>query len=106
MQTRPTGPRDPQMPTIEHDADGAKFFAALPEGEAYLSYEELDGRVLDLLHTIVPSRAQRHGVGASLVRAALDYARENDYRIVPSCPFVRAWLAEHPEARDLVASDY
>jgi predicted GNAT family acetyltransferase len=91
---------------VEHDDADARFFARLPEGEAHLSYAVLDGRVLDLQHTIVPFRAQGRGVGESLVRAALDYARAHHYRVVPSCPFVRAWIAEHPEARDLVAADY
>lgn len=103
MEKRRDDHHAPRVPAIEHDDAGAKFFATLPEGEAYLSYELLDGRVLDLLHTIVPFRAQSHGVGTSLVRAAFDYARRNGYRVIPSCPFVRAWLHDHPEERDLVA---
>ena len=94
------------MPTIEHDPARGMFFARFPTGEAYLSYEALDDGVLDLEHTIVPVREQGRGVGESLVRAALDYARANDYRIVPTCPFVRAWIDAHPEALDLVATDY
>jgi len=91
------------MPPIQHDAADRRFYVRLPEGEAYLSYEEVGDGTLDLRHTIVPGPAQGRGVGDSLVRAALDYAREQGARIVPSCPFVQAWLDDHPDEQDLVA---
>jgi predicted GNAT family acetyltransferase len=37
-----------------------------------------------------------------LVRAALNYARANGLRVIPVCPFARAFLARHPEYADLV----
>jgi predicted GNAT family acetyltransferase len=88
---------------VEHDEGRQRFFSRLKEGEAYLSYEEDGEGTLDLQHTVVPEPARGRGVGESLVRAALDHAREQGVRIVPSCPFVAAYLAEHPEERELVA---
>ena len=49
------------------------------------------------------SRAvSRRGVGSRLIRAALDSARDQGLRVVPQCPFVRAFIERHPEYRDLV----
>jgi predicted GNAT family acetyltransferase len=87
--------------TIEHDATRRRFTTRLPAGEAYLSYQRPRPGVLDLQHTIVPEAEQGRGVGESLVRHALGYAREHGDRVIPSCPFVESWLAKHPEDADL-----
>ena len=51
----------------------------------------------------VAAAAEGQGVGAALVRHALDDARAHGWRVVPVCPFVRAYLARHGEYRDLLA---
>ena len=88
---------------VEHDEGRQRFYSRLSEGEAYLSYEQEQDGTLDLQHTVVPEPARGRGVGESLVRAALAHARERGVRIVPSCPFVAAYLTEHPDERGLVA---
>ena len=90
--------------TVTHHPDARRFVVELPEGLAYLAYEPLAGDTLDLQHTIVPDEAQGRGVGTALVEAAFAHARENDLRVVPSCPFVEEWLGSHPEQHDIVAS--
>ena len=37
---------------------------------------------------------------------ALRYARDRGYTVVPSCPFVAAYIARHPEYRDLLGVRY
>jgi predicted GNAT family acetyltransferase len=39
------------------------------------------------------------------VRAALDFARDKQLRVVPLCPFVAGYLRRHPEYQDLLSSD-
>jgi uncharacterized protein len=89
---------------IEHDQAAGRFVAPVDGGEAYLAYERRGAGTLDFQHTIVPPEARGQGVGEALVVAAFDYARTNGQRVIPSCGFVRGWLVEHPEARDLVAA--
>jgi predicted GNAT family acetyltransferase len=89
--------------SFTHDAASRRFEIDLGnEGVAYLAYEPLGDDVLDLRHTIVPEVAQGRGVGTELITRALEQARREGLRVVPTCPFVAAWLDEHPEARDLV----
>ncbi|CAA9301961.1 MAG: hypothetical protein AVDCRST_MAG40-416 [uncultured Gemmatimonadaceae bacterium] len=92
-----------RAPSIEHRAPDRRFVARLDAGEAYLAYEPVGERTLDLQHTVVPESARGAGVGEALVRAALDHARAHDQRVIPSCPFVAAWLEKHPEDQSLVA---
>jgi predicted GNAT family acetyltransferase len=89
---------------VLHDAAARRFRVPLDEGEGYVEYAERGPDTFELYHTVVPPAERGQGIGSSVVQHVLEYAREHGYRIVPSCPFVRSWLAEHPEYQDLVSS--
>ena len=89
-------------PTVEHHAGASQFEIRTDAGIALLRYAAKNG-ALDLLHTEVPEAFQGRGYGGALVRAALDYARAQNLRIVPTCPFVRTFITRHPEHADLIA---
>jgi len=38
-----------------------------------------------------------------LTRAALDWARTENYRVIPVCPYVQAWLRRRPDYQDLAS---
>ena len=92
-------------PEITLNAAASRFevesSAAKPS--ALLAFRQTGGNI-DLLHTEVSPEERRKGLGAALVKAALDYARQNRLHVVPSCPFVRAYIDRHPEYADLVRS--
>jgi predicted GNAT family acetyltransferase len=88
---------------IEHDSNARRFVAELPVGTAYLAYARADEKVLDFYSTFVPPPARGQNVAAKLVEAALGYARENGFRIIPSCWYVALWIQRHPEHDDLIA---
>jgi hypothetical protein len=61
------------------------------------------GGLIAFIHTEVDPEFEGRGIGGRLVSAALDAAREQDLAVLPFCPFVRAYIAEHPdEYLDLV----
>ncbi len=65
-------------------------------------FEELGGRVL-LPHVEVDPQFEGHGYAGALTRATLEDLRERGVTaIVPSCPYVRAWIGRHPEYQDLL----
>jgi predicted GNAT family acetyltransferase len=87
---------------VRHLPDRHRFAADVgAEDEAVLAYAELAGGTLDLQHTVVPDAARGRGVGAALVRAAVDHARAHDLKLVPTCRYVAAWLARHPGEADV-----
>jgi predicted GNAT family acetyltransferase len=69
---------------------------------AELVYRIDDGRIV-LIHTGVPAALEGHGIAGRLAKFALDDARTRGLRVAPQCPYVRAYLAKHPEYGDLVA---
>jgi predicted GNAT family acetyltransferase len=62
-----------------------------------------EGDVITMVHTEVDPQFEGQGVGSTLVQQALDDARARGERVVPSCPFVAAYIDEHPEYADLVS---
>ncbi len=85
--------------TVRHEPHRSRFVVGLPDGEAKLLYAPVGDDVIDLQHTEVPRSGQGQGVGDALVRAALAYAREQELRVMATCPYVQAWLRRHPEER-------
>ena len=54
------------------------------------------------IHTEIDDRYEGHGLGGRLARAALDDVRARGLGVEPRCPFIRAWIEDHPDYADLV----
>jgi len=64
------------------------------------------GNVIAFIHTEVDPDYEGKGVGSGLISAALDIARDDGATVLPFCPFVRAYIAKHPDPYlDLVPPD-
>lgn len=68
---------------------------------AFMNYR-LAGDVISLDHTETPVAARGRGLASRLVEGVLEIVRARGLKIVPRCPFVRAYLDKHPEHADLV----
>ena len=68
---------------------------------AFIEYK-LDGDTLFLIHTEVPAALEGKGAGSAIVQKALQYAKANNYKIVPICPFVQSYLKRHKEWHDII----
>jgi uncharacterized protein len=53
-------------------------------------------------HTEIDPRFEGQGLASVLVKAVLDDIRARDMHVLPMCPFVKAYLAKHPDELDLV----
>ena len=86
---------------VSHDSEAGRFELELEEGRAYLRYR-LEGGVMDLVSTWVPPAHRHGGIGERVVLAALEHARTQGYRVIPTCPFVSHVLAANLRYADLV----
>lgn len=82
---------------IHHDSEKNQFFADLGEDRALLNYRKLNDQTLDYKSTFVPEEKRNQGIGSELVRYALDWARDNNYVVKPSCPFVAQFIEQNPD---------
>jgi predicted GNAT family acetyltransferase len=91
------------MLDVRHDPAARRFTAEVAGATAYITYRASAGRVLDFDHTFTPPSARGSGIASQLTAHALEYARSGGYKVIPSCPFVAAYIRRHPEFRDLLA---
>lgn len=86
---------------VVNNVEKQRFEAHVSGEVAVLIYEQ-DGEHITLVETLVPPSLEGRGIGSSLARAGLDYARQHGMSVTPQCPFVRRYLEKHPEYQDLV----
>lgn len=67
-------------------------------------FQESVGSVI-LPHVEIDPLFEGRGYASALTRATLDDLRRRGVTtVVPSCPYVRAWIGKHGEYQDLVGS--
>ena len=96
----------PDAPGSVVDAGGESRLVLREGGEVAQLLYEVDGDRLLLIHTEVPESLGGRGIGARLVRAAVEKAIAQGLTIVPWCPFARRWLGEHPDVAAGAAIDW
>ena len=87
---------------VLHKQDQSRFEILIGEHVAELDYR-MQGNVITFTHTGVPPALEGNGIGSLIVRAGLDYAREQGFKVVPFCSFVDAYMHRKPEYADLRA---
>lgn len=88
--------------SIRDDEQDSRYLAERDGATlGFAAYRRADG-VTTFTHTVVDPQHEGEGVGSTLVRSALDAERAAGRTIVPRCPFVAAFVRDHPEYGDLV----
>lgn len=87
---------------VENNQAKNQFEASLDGKKALLKYEKEADGTLNLFHTEVPEEFEGRGVGGQLVKDALEQIRADHLKIIPSCPFVAAYIKRHPAYQNLV----
>ncbi len=87
---------------IIHDRDEQKFFTVVNGKESHLTYSLWENGVINFNHTYVPNELRGQGIAAQIVKTGLDYAKENNLKIIPSCSYVDAYFRRHKEYQDLL----
>ena len=84
---------------VRHDEAAGRYELDTDHGRAIAVYRQ-QGNSRVFTHTEVPPADEGKGIGAALVRAALDDTRAHGFKIVPACSFVVAFVRRHPEYAD------
>ncbi len=84
------------------DNAAAKRFELELDGHLAWSAYERDGKVVDIRHTLVPPEARGKGMASILIKGSLDLIRTRGEKVIPTCPFVHAYMRKHPETRDVL----
>jgi predicted GNAT family acetyltransferase len=102
MHTEPTAQiPDEAITVVDNPARQRYELHVGDELAAFTNYRLALGRIV-FIHTETLDAFAGHGIATRLARGVLDAARARGLRVVARCPFVAAFVAEHPEYQDLV----
>jgi hypothetical protein len=88
---------------IINDTKKGEFYIPLNNTKARLVYKMRDSQTIDLIHTTVPGEYKGKSYAKDLVEFALNYARENNLKVIPTCPYVKSYLEKNSDAyQDIV----
>lgn len=90
---------------VRHRPQSKRFELVLDGHLNKVDYQLRKGHLI-LVHTEVALELEGKGVGSSMAEYAFDYARREGLKIIPLCPFIKAYLREHPEHHDVVHPNY
>lgn len=83
--------------------DAASRYEIYVDGERVgVADFEVLGDAVSMPHTEVDPSMNGRGLGAQLVRYALDDVRAQERKVVPACQFVATFIQRHPEYNDLL----
>lgn len=90
--------------SVTNNVEARQFEVKVEDQTAFLIYDQTED-TLTLIETQVPKALEGKGIGSSLAKAGLEYARQNKLGVLAICPFVKAYLQKHPEYQDLIRSE-
>lgn len=90
--------------TAVHDNAALSRFELAVEGETAIACYRLSPGLITFTHTEVPVPLRNRGIASRLVHDVLEQVRARGLKVVPRCPFVRRYMAEHAEFQDLLAA--
>ncbi len=79
-----------------------RFELEIDQSVAFIEFDKMEPNILDLVHTEVPEALSGKGVGSKLVEGALQYSKDNELKIIPSCPFIKSYIDKNPQWKDLI----
>ena len=92
------------MEIEQFNRESKGFFKATEDGKeaGRMTYSWAGENRFIIDHTEVNPEFSGRGVGHKMVEAALNYARANNLKILPLCPFAKAQFDRHPEWHDVL----
>ncbi|MEM6533572.1 MAG: GNAT family N-acetyltransferase [Myxococcota bacterium] len=89
---------------IQHEqteTKGAFFIVHEGARAAEMTYSRAGDSMIIVDHTGVEPALSGTGAGLRMLRALVDWARENGIKVMATCPFARAQFQKHPELQDV-----
>jgi len=89
-------------PTVVDNPDAGRFEVLVGDDVAGFAEYRRTSSATAFTHTVIYPAFEGRGLGAALARGALDATRAAGMEVLPYCPFIRGYIARHPEYLDLV----
>jgi len=90
---------------VVDDPDEARFAIWVGEEVAGFTLYDRQGDAYALMHTEVRPEFEHQGLASRLIKSTLDQLAAREAEVLPYCPFVRKYIADHAEYAALVPGD-
>jgi predicted GNAT family acetyltransferase len=87
---------------VQENPDEQRYEAVVDGEVAGFTAYRMQPGLISFVHTEVQDAFEGRGVGSILIREALEDVRRRGFEVLPFCPFVNSFIAEHREFADLV----
>jgi len=87
---------------VVHNQAAQQFELRIGNVLCLLQYRRRE-QTMVIYHTEVPPPFEGRGLAARMTQAALDFARSENLRVEPRCPYTAAFLRKHRQYLDLLA---
>ena len=92
---------DPPAIPVVHNTTAKRFEITMGNKTAYSKYLLAGGKII-IEHAEVPEALEGRGLAGRIVSTALDYARAQNLKVLPICPFAKSYIDKHREYQDLL----
>ena len=83
------------IPLIFNEDDQRFEFSS--EGQlSFIDFKKINDKIY-LIHTEVPQELEGKGIAAAMVEKTLKHIEEHQWKLIPSCSYVQAFVKRHPE---------
>lgn len=86
---------------VIHDKVNNRFVINIDGLDSFVEYS-LNEKEMNLYHTYTPPQLRGKGLAEKVVRTAIEYAKENSLKVIPSCSYVAVFMQRHPEYSELL----
>lgn len=87
---------------IQHNIAEQRFEVIIDGLMSEVTYKVDPEGNLRVIHSGVPRQLEGRGIAAALTKSLLEYAKGNSLKVIPVCPYTRAYIERHPEYKELV----
>ncbi|MCU0383617.1 MAG: N-acetyltransferase [Cyclobacteriaceae bacterium] len=86
-----------------YDSKGTFNFLVNDVTKASMTFSKAGDQLIIIDHTEVDDSLKGKGIGLQLVQEAVTWARTNNKKIIPLCPFAKSVFDKHSEFGDVLS---
>lgn len=86
----------------ESESKGAFYIEENGKRAAFMTISKAGGNIMIINHTEVDDMLRGKNAGKQLVEAAVNHAREYNYKIIPLCPFAKSVFEKVKDYQDVL----
>jgi hypothetical protein len=91
---------------VKHNEDQQKFYLLKDGKESYALYRMHNKETMNIFRVYVPPEQRHQGLAAKVARAALEFAKENNLKVIPSCSYTDYFIEQNKEYEELLKSPF